>query len=416
MTLQADLVSIASFKVGASADYPVLKIVADEGEVHGIDGLAGEPMMRRTWTFESVAIAGANNQVAALKETLRTTLARRGQAVTFTELSGTVRTLPAGGGSAGSKVGYPLVSLRIKQSVGTWVPFEVTIATMVPAPQAVLSGFNLVYHNYKVSKNTTAGLTTLTQSGEVKVRNDQLAETYINNLIFALAESAAEAANEKFQTSIEHGPDTSECRYSYTRTPKGDTPFDGEGIDEVEVNDRTVNESQGRITRTISGYATGLSAAAFAAAQAPSIGANEILVRSQVSQPRVPDGRVDFSYEVRKGRTVAGFTGIKIYSYNETIEPVAGGRSLVESRYHDDDPLMYWGERSAYRYRQQTTIEFTGPWSGANPALLMDDDYRAGIPIARKSGNAGIRTITITQDFAFPTEQTLPDPFEVPPL
>lgn len=412
------LVSIASFAVGASATYPVVEAVSLTDEIVADEGVAGEPVFKRTWKFRSLALAAAANQVGALAETLKSTLCRRGQAVTFTELGGAARTLAAAGGSGGCLVGYPVVSITLLPSVGAWQEFEVTIVAMVPNPQGVVASFNLVKHSYRVETETDSnGNVTTRQTGTVRVRNDQQAEQYIQNLIFTPAESAAEAAGHYFSTRTSRGPDLSEATYSYEDKPKGDTPFDGDGVDEVEVNDRTNSESGGRITRTISGYATGTGAAAFAAAQQPSVGTNELLVRKEIGQPRIPDGRVDFSYEVRKGRTVAGFTGIVVYGYEESISETPGDRDVSSSMYLDADPLLFKTERRPYQYTQRTRMDFTGPWSGANPALLMDDDNRKGPPRAtRSSTDAGMRTLEVTQDYIYASGQTLPTPFEVPPL
>lgn len=418
MALIDNLNAIGNVVVGAggsaSAAYPVLRRKRTT-TVAGPEDQSAASYREETWELRCVTFAANEAAVATLAETLRTTLCQRGALVTLTEQS-TARTLPAAGGSGGSLPGYPSIELVDDEtaSFGTVLYFTLRATTRVPA--ATGGSGNLVEHSYERTEEIDAlGLTTIRQSGTVRTINTVTARTWAQTNIIDAEETAAASANQTFSIRWTSNADTALARYEFTRAPTGSLVS---GVSEYQVEDRTERTVEGRVVRTLSGRARGDDAVTFAEGLEPSLGTNEILTRASVSEPSEPDGWVSFSYETLIGATDANFSGIVIVSFRQSINDVGGARSMITSEFYDADPLLMYGTKRPWRYIERTVMEFIGTWIAASAiTATMDTDYLVdqAEPITYDAAN-GIRRIEVTREYAFPTEQTVPAPYEIPGL
>lgn len=418
MSLIDDLIAIGSVSVGDSDEYAVVGHIQMTDEIIAPDDLNVVPVLRQVWKFKCVAKAAAANLIAQLGESLAQDLVQRGAAVSLTQLGGDPRVMPASGGNSGSMAGYPRTSINLldEESVGTWQTFELMCETMIPQPQSAVSGYNLVLHSKETeyTRDNDSNLT-VRVSGDVRVRNNQNAKTYIETQILTPAKTAASTAGHTFVSSIRQRNDSAVASYQYTEAPQGSNP--GSGIEQAEVTDVTTSESGGRIVRVVSGSAKGANAATFAVAQEPTPGSGERLTQREVSQPSIPEGRVTFRYEVLTGIVDTNFPGLRIYGFSETITETAGGRRIETANFKSRDPMLWKGERRPWVYTQRTRIEFLGDWDNAEITPRMDEDNLLEIPTPSDSTSAnGLRVREVVHVFVYATQQTKPDPYEIPAL
>lgn len=417
MALTDTLNAIGSVVIGsggsASAAYPVIGRKRTTSVSGPEDQNAGS-YREETWELRCITFAANEAAVAALNETLRTTLCQRGALVTLSEF-GQTRTLPAGAAVSGSLPGYPMIELIDDQAFGTVLYFTLRITTRVPNSTGGVGG-NLVEHSYERSEETDPyGLVTIRQSGTVRVINGQNAKTYAAANITDAEATAADGANQTFTIVWRTNADAALVRYEFTRAPRAGSA--GGDVDEAEIDDRTEETSDGRTVRTISGRARGSDATTFAEGLEPAASSTSVLTRRSISEPAEPDGWVSFNFQLTLGVTDATFPGLVIVSFSQSISPVGGGRDIVASRYYDADPILMYGVKSEYRYIERTSMEFVGSWLGAEIPLLMDAaNLESEVPPAVYSVGGGIRRVEVTRVYVYETQQTTPTPYEIPAL
>lgn len=410
MTLIDDLNSLGHVTVTGSAQYPVLSLSESHGR-EGPDGLSGEQYRKITWRIRSAMLASPLASLPAALETLQSQLARRGLAVTITEVGGAPRVMPAGGAASGSRVGYPRVSVEMLPdgSSGGWQYFDIIAETLIPLPD----GGNLVEHTW--SRDTDideSGYETVSQSGRVVMANGVNARDWAETNVIDPARTANETAGKTFIVRWTETQDPTTVAYQF-----GDGSTDPSGgiedIEEAEITDRTVITNGGRVTRTLSGSVKGEDAVTYAAGLRPTPGALEILTVDEVSQPRVPDGRVDFRFELLTGRTDAGFPSVRVLSYNEQISEARGGAEAEWREYLGASPVIWSGPERTYIYQQRSRLEFIGDWSNAVlTPRLSSGAYMTAPRITRSQSERGIKTVEAVFTYAFTAAGTLPAPYE----
>ena len=142
-----------------------------------------------------------------------------------------------------------------------------------------------------------------------------------------------------------------------------------------------------------------------------------MIVRDDIGAPSIPDARVDFSYEVRVGKTVPSLFGsIVVFEFTHSYS-VAGGGTPINSAPRFDGPARLWaGRNEAIPAREAMSIVFLNPSSidvfaqaGMQPSL--DTDFRSGA--AQYSVNRdrdGFFVASAGYDYVFQTGPTLPAP------
>lgn len=413
-----DLITIGFVQVGvggdASAQYPIASIACTESTT-GPEGDDRTSYIRRRWTIRAWAQAANLNARQTLRQTLESTLARRGKLVTV-QLGSGARTLPAPG-AGGSLLGYPAVEISdvVEDTFGTVLGFTLTAETMIP----VVDGSGIVEHTFETEESIDSrGLTTLTVSGTIRLAPGEDAKAWAITNVLDPAESAAGTANRGFQRRTRVGLDASVCEYSYSSS---DTGAGTNGVSKADVSDVTTRDSVGRRTRTISGSAEGSAATTFAASLEPVPGATELLTQKRISQPSTPDGRVTFSYELLSGVQPGGrFGTLVVFSHDESIDDTSEGRPIQVTPFLGADPVLSRGLQAPFVYEQSSSIEFTGGDFGDGESALtglMDDDNLARRPRVRTQiSRHGVRRLTITRRYIYATAQTVPEPRELPAL
>lgn len=415
MTIISDLIPVSSLKVGDPGTAYACTRFEREVEVTGPEHSSAAAYRRERWTAVCHAQAASVDAVAALWETIRGHFVRRGERVTLTTWTGS-RTLPETGTPSGveerSVEGYPTVSIAeiADRSFGTWLTFTVRAETLVP----LVGVGDVVEHDYTVQESEgETGLITVSQRGRVRMKNGTSARAWVDENVIDDARAAAEAEDHAFSVRYTQGLDPAVIDYEYTDADR--TTAGGGGLSDARVEDRTSQSVEGRIVRTVSGYAQGPGAATYAASQEPEPSPTLLQIRRDVSQPSVPEGRVNFTYEFLTGVEHVSFPGIIIFNYQETIEQVSGGRSAQVQEFYDAVPEIRLGTQAAYVYGQQTAIEFTGDWADHGITCAFDTAYLAREPSIRKSGGQqGLRRVAMTFVIVSPEAvDPLPDPRQI---
>lgn len=412
MTLNADLIAISSVAVGGGTAYPVVRsriTTRYEGTEQQND-----PAYRvETWELTCHAFAAAAGDVGTLSETIRTDLCQRGAAVVLTEWAGS-RTLPAGGAADGSLPGFPTVELadEPERCFGNVLTF--TLRCEARIPQHDLAG--LVEHGYERTEETDEdGDVRITQRGTYRVANGSDAKAAAQTAVIDPAQADATANDRNFTVRWTLGADAALARYEYQAWDKN---FVAANVTEAQLTDRTTRTAEGRITRTISGYAIGSGAQAWIDAQAPTPDATNILVRKETSPASVPDGRLNFLWEVLTGVTDAQFPNITIFGFRESIEEAENVDALTAATYLNRDPVLRYIERQPSLYTQRTRIDFLGSWAEGVAAVtqLFDDANLVTAPRRTLSaGPYGLKTLDYTAVYMYETPVVLkPDPREIP--
>jgi hypothetical protein len=414
MTLTSDLIAISSVSVGGGTAYPVIRSRVTT-RYEGPEGQSSAAYRVETWELTCHAFAGGATGIAALSESIRDDLCKRGEAVTLTQWAGT-RSLPAAGGSSGSQAGYPIVELADEpdRCFGNVLTFGLRCETRIPQPAT-----GVVEHSWERTEETDEdGKISITQRGTYRVANNGDAQDEAQNDIIDLAAAAAAAANMTFRVRWTLGPDAAVAGYEYTMADK---EFSGVvGVDEAQLTDRTAKNNEGRIVRTISGYAAGLGAEAWIATQAPVLDATMILVRRETSPATIPDGRINFVWEVLTGVVDPQFPGIVIFGFEETLEEQESVAVLTAASYLAHDPVLRYAERRPHVYVQRTRVDFIGDWAAGSAAItgLYDDSRLIDVPRrVLRAGPHGIKTYEYTASYMYVDPPAiLPDPREVPAL
>lgn len=425
------LLQHGSIQVGAAGDaraasavYPLVGEYREEHAPEQDDALSGIAYERITIRTRIVAVAPSAAETQQTVSNVCADLTRRGQRVRLIEHGGSARDLAAQGGASGAVRGYPLVSVvqDKSKSRGSWLEFSVTIETLVPVPAGAVSGYNLVQHTWTMRKTRNAdGTDTIRRSGSVRVRNDQSAETYITAIILDVA-AAARPAGSRWEHDVTIGDDASIAEYEYTiGPPDGSSP--GSSVTRAETTSSLSKSVEGRRVRTVSGFALGDGAAAYASGKRPTASATLVLTGEEIGEPREPDGRVDYRFTAITG--VAGDTvgfpaGSVIFRYTESILPITGGRQVVYTRFAEIAPIRRMTELEEYAYEQVIEVEWrnatlaaiVGSTPCSMPATWSADDLVAQPRIGERVAG-GVRSTTIRRVFASPTPLTVPAAREV---
>lgn len=422
MSVYTRQLAIGSFTVGGSAAMPVAKL-SERYEHQAEEQANGAKLIRSTWTIDSYALAVSEAAIGALKETLRARLTKRGEAVVLIERAdaGTpdpaTRTLAAGGSAGGPLAGYPRCSVEFlpDESAGIYLAFRCTIESVAPA-----SGLSdPVWHEYEITVDTNESeAQTTRRTGRVRVANGSSAESWVRTNVIDPARAAADTAGRRFTDKVTVNLDAAECTYEYTDAEPGPNGFGGGGgIEDASVTVRERRTRTGGSIETTSGYAVGSSATTYAESQRPATDNFRVIVRDDIGAPSIPDARVDFSYEVRVGKTVPSLFGsIVVFEFTHSYS-VAGGGTPINSAPRFDGPARLWaGRNEAIPAREAMSIVFLNPSSidvfaqaGMQPSL--DTDFRSGA--AQYSVNRdrdGFFVASAGYDYVFQTGPTLPAP------
>ena len=415
MPLGAQLIAISSVSVGGGTVYPVVGSRLTTRRV-GPEAQNTQAYREDTWELTCHAFAASDADVAAAAETARAQLCKRGQAVALTTWTGT-RTLPAGGGVGGSLPGYPTVELADDdtRSFGTLLTFTLRCEARVPIPD----GGNLVEHDWSREESIDDdGRASATQRGTYRVANGQNAKGMAQTAIIDPAQAAADAADQSFEVSWTLGPDAALARYEYTAADRKDD-F-GTNVTRAELVDRTTKTNEGRVARQVVGFAEGAGAQAWVDAHVPVPGANQILVRKQTTPATIPDGRINFDYEILTGVVDPQFPNIVVFSFRETVDASPNTRLLTHATYLSRDPVGRYAVKPPSVYSVVSEMEFIGGWAdGVIPALAgFNDANLVTTPRVRRAGGPhGLKTVVYERRYEYPTAlASTPTPRQVVPI
>lgn len=418
------VIGVAGDTRGASAVYPLVGEYREEHAAEQDESLSGIAYERITIRTRVVAVAPTAAEVQQTVASVCADLTRRGQRVRLVEHGGDPRDLAAEGGSGGAIRGYPVVSVvqDKSKSRGSWLEFALTIETLVPVPASAVSGYNLVQHTWTIRRTrNTDGTDTTRRSGRVRVRNDQSAEAYAIAVILDPAE-AARPAGTSWTRELGLSDDASTCEYEYTIGPSdGSSP--GSSVTKAETTSTLSKSVEGRRVRTVTGYALGTGATTYASSKRPTASATLVLTGEEISDPREPDGRVDYRFTAITGVAQDGsvfHSGSVIFRYSESIAPISGGRDTLYTRFAEVRPIRRLGELQEYAYEQVIEVE----WRNATLAQILAsagcsmpsgwsaDDLLFAPRVGERVGG-GVRSTTIRRVFASPTPLTVPPAREV---
>ncbi|MEN0021396.1 MAG: hypothetical protein AAF747_10995, partial [Planctomycetota bacterium] len=309
MTSIADLKTVAKVAIG-SAEYAVTSFAERVEAMSPEQGLAATRKMT-TWTMRCVD----DGTLKSSRESAIDDLVSVGQAVTYTEQGGS-RTLS-------TRPGYPKVSLasQPRETVEGWLEFDLTVVAEVLA-EADDDG--LIEHDYTAETAVDwKGNTTITQTGSVTIEDGiTTAAQWIETFIVQPARDLPANLGRRFDTRVRVGLDP--LRASYTLTVSDPNASIGAGILNAQVRDVSSRSARGEISRVVSGSAEGSNAATYASSQKITPAANLILTDERVSNPSVPDGRVEFEYRYVQGVSDAISPDVFIFSFSETIRTREG--------------------------------------------------------------------------------------------
>jgi hypothetical protein len=405
MTLTSDLIPYSKVKVGTSAEYPVTQI-RGTSKVIGLEDTDTNSYEEITWELECLAEIAEPTSITQLNQTLRSELAKRGLAVILTE-RGTARQLPASG-AGGSMVSYPRVEIVDipEKSRAQYQCFNLRATTRIP-----LADGNGIYEQSTTTEITTNtdGTAVTSVSGSLKMDQGNDAADYVQTNIITPARNAASTSGDGVVSRIKTGNNTAECEYSYTVSPSTTGQQD---VTEASVEDRTVKDSSGRWIRTISGYAEGGNATAFANSQLVAQTTNlKLLSKDGPSTPSLPSGRVSFNYQYVSGVTHVDFPNIFITRLDESISQGGGGRDLIASSYLQSDPALHLGLKLPYNLTESLSIEFIGSFADVDPSTHLDSEFQVGGARISKASRGLFNTYSRTINYLYATEpDPLPDP------
>jgi hypothetical protein len=396
MTITSDLQTVSKIKVGTSATYAVVAIRTTTSIIQPVNQTRASYQELR-WDLECLAEIAAPTSIAALNETLAAELAKVGQAVTLTEHS-TDRIMPAQG-LGGSLTGYPQTAITDipDKSFAQFQAFTLTAITRIP----IADGSGIIEHTTETETITNRDGTIETSvRGEIRLEDGTDASAWVTTNILAPVRAGADAAGNGVVSRISVTDDTAHAKYSYGIKAGA---VGSAGVTEASVEDRTVKEISGRRVRTISGYAKGTGASTFATSQRIAESGNLKLLREDgPSTPSIPDGRVNFNYQYVAGITDAGFPGIFITAFTETISKSGGGQSIDTASYFAGNPSLRRGVSLPYVYTQSTVIEFIGgsfDSHGLGPLLATDN--MTGEPRERRSASGSLKTVAMDWTYVF---------------
>lgn len=405
MTLTSLLIPVTKVTVGGSDEYPVTKVRTTHAMV-GLDDTNTDSYEEITWELECLAEVAVPTSITALNEQLRGELAKRGLAVTLTEL-GSARVLPATG-AGGSMIGYPRVEIADipERSFAQYQVFTLRAVTQLP----IVDGDGIWQHDRSTETTTNIDGTTVTSvSGSVRMAQGNDAAAWVQTNIIGPARTTAGGNGDAVVSKIKIGNDPAQCEYSYTVTPSTTGSAD---VTEASVEDRTTRDTAGRTTRTVSGYATGGNASSFATGQLLAETTNLKLIRKDgPSLPAIPNGRVSFSYQYVSGVVHADFPGVFITRLDESVGQSGGGRELIVSAYLQNDPTLRLNRKMPVALNESLTIEFLGSFASIDPSRLLDEEFQNGDPRISKRSQGIFNTYSRSIDYIY---ATAPDPLPNP--
>lgn len=402
---------------GVSAQYPVVSVVESE-RLEGTDLRTMASQRVTTWRLRCLSCAATTAGLATHKAAVIDDLSRRGDKVTLSEY-GASRSLPAAGVTAAASIpGYPRVTVDFPDdamAVGPWLPFDVTVETRRPAFTGTAD------HVYTVESSVDgSGRITTTQRGSVRTTTTiGSALSWVEDNVFADPREQAEIDGLEFTTRTTVGSDPAACEYEWRSGPPASGQAAGGnpvGIFRAEVTDRSARSIEaGRIERTVSGYAEGSAAASYAQSKRPT-GSTFLLTDAEVSTPRYPDGRVEFTYKGLDGLTIPG-TALVVYAFSEQWAETAGGRPIGSATYLSGVPVLYLGAAESTVLQHTVSVEFNGDPAAMEAYLapILDAahlSYQSGRP--RRGKAKGRRTLDLTRVYVFdgPVDLPTPDPLE----
>lgn len=401
MALLDTLKAIGKVQVGASAEYAVVQ--ATESRTLDSDGV-----LKETWRLRCFLMAASASALPAAITSMKAELSKRGESVTLTELGGAARTLPAESVPlSGSARGYPRVTVETDPagSVGAAQYFTLIAETLIPVHD------DLPLHTWSRTESRDSGnLITTTQRGDVRVANGFVASQWISTNVIEPTRQSAVGLGLTFEHEVETSDDETVGSYRWTTRPPSPTQFQGSGVSAGQISDVEQAERGGRRARRVTGYFEGPSALQLALAQRPPAGTNR-LVRAQVSKPRQPDGRVDFSYEAERGvESPPGFPQLTVFAWRGSIERIAGGRRLIAAAFASGAPLLWRGPQEPYQYVESMELEYIGARQSAQDALapLMDAEALVTTDSFRHAVAGDRFTVSIRRAYIFAAEQALP--------
>lgn len=419
MTISEDLIAVASLKVGsAGTAYPCTRFMRTV-TVIGPEQSSAVTYRHEKWTATCHHVAANLAGVASAWETVRSDFGKRGQRVTHATWTTGLRVLPETGTPTGAEersiAGYPTVDIAevADETYATWMTFIVEAESMIP----VLDQNGVAEHDYTiVETENDQGLISTTQRGTVRLVNGSSAREWVDTEVIDIARAAAGTAGHAFSIRYTQGLDEAAIGYEFTASDR--TGGGGIGVSEERIEDRTARTGQGRVVRTVSGYAQGPNGptiSAYVATLEPASSATVIRIRRDVSQPSVPENRVSFAFELLTGVQDARFPGIVIYSYTEAIEEAGGDREAMVQTFFDAAPSLRMGVRQPFVYTQTSTIEFIGGWADHGITSAFDIGlYARGPRQSRSGGQFGLRRVSMSFAFVSPTLITpLPAPLEI---
>jgi len=419
MSLVSILKQYGTIKVGTGEDAtPIYPFVAIEesSTPAGVGGTNGVTSRKTTYTLTCIAEAASIGEIGQLNETLASQFNRVGDAVAIVEMGGAARTIDAGG-TGDVLPGYPIVKYtRLdrgpsgERSVGTIQIFRVTVECIESVGNA-----DPISHEY--TKRTSVdelGRVALTQRGTVRTQNGTDARAWAqNNVITQAAEAAANG--DQFLFGFTEKQDATIVEYDFSRRAAAAIPFQLDII-AGEITTRELYQQEGGRVTSISGFAVGNESTQFANGQRPNIAANQVLTREEISQPRTPDGRVDYRYEILTGGSVAQLAGINVVSYRRSVTLAQpGGRGINAATFAESDPILYRGELRPWIYAELTDLVYIGSIIDVSGVATLGpemsgDNLDDPEIISHTFVRPGVRRVSIVRRYVFATEQTIPGP------
>ena len=405
MTLTQDLILVSKVTVGGSDEYPVTKI-RTSSKLVGLDDSNTDSYEERTWELECLAEVSVPTSITQLNEQLRSELAKRGLAVTLTEL-GSARVLPATG-AGGSMVGYPIVEISDipERSMGIYQVFTMRAIARVP----ITDGDGIYEHSRKTETTTGIdGTVSTSVSGVVRMDQGNDAKAWVQTNIIGPVRTTAGTNGDAVVSKTIVNNDTAQCEYSYTVTP---STTGSQDVTEAVVEDRTARDTAGRTLRTVTGYATGANASSFATSQLLTPTANLRLIRQDgPSLPAIPNGRVSFTYQYVSGVTHAAFPNVFVTQLEEGIEQAGGGRELIATPYLQTDPTLRLNRQLPVVLREDISVEFIGSFDDIDPSTLLDSEFQNGAARIKKRSKGLFNLYSRSIDYIY---ATAPDPLPHP--
>lgn len=396
--------------VGASAAYPVLSLRVDDQPLAPAYGPAAR-RLQRTLTAVCLAVVQPTQTRPQLRDLVRADLCRIGEAVTLHQLGGNFILPAAGDAGLGSLPGFPTVAVADEGDGGAGGVLRFTVTASAVIPLAADED-GLVEHDSRTEDSVSLnGLLTITQTGTI-VTDAVSAKDYFDTVVAAAFRLAAAAANDAVESRVTITPDDRSAQYTLIRRQRVGGAV---GVADAAVTRLTTADNSGRVVFRVSGSATGDNATTFAQAQRPTTVTGEILTRADITPPQTPTGRVDFTYEVLSGTTLA-IEGLTLISWEETIADVSPGVPISVAPFYIGEPVLIQTIDAGYAYTQTVTLTYIGDDAVALAAASAPEgfapDLLSGAPRVNVAAlSDGTRRMTVSRQWVYALPiATLPSP------